>query len=140
MKNYYSAKLYSSISFRHIYQNVCQNSYASLHSSPVYPLSGLLSQNTNKLKIIVLYIEQFEHVKATTNVFSMIHTLWMKHGGQKQALICTVKTYLPFLITSAVSGLECQYNVNHYFFCIEILTQTFFSRAPITSISPLTKS
>ena len=138
MKNYYSAKLYSSISFRHIYQNVCQNSYGSLHSSPVYPLSGLLSQNTNKLKIIVL---QIEHVKDTTNVFSMIYIYFMD-GGHKIGfdLYCTVKTYLPSLITSAVSGLECQYNVNHYFFCIEILTQTFFSRAPITSISPLTKS
>ena len=32
------------------------------------------------------------------------------------AMICTVKTYLPSLIASVVSGLACQYNVNHYFF------------------------
>ena len=104
MKNYYSAKLYSSISFRHIYQNVCQNSYASLHSSPVYPLSGLLSQNTNKLKIIVLYIE---HVKATTNVFSMIHTLWMKHGGQKIGfdLYCENVSSIPNNIRCIWSGM-----------------------------------
>ena len=39
---------------------------------------------------------------------------------------CTVKTYLPSLIASVVSGLACQYNVNHYFFLYWVIDIDIF--------------